>query len=86
LDQFPLDELKIDRAFLQAIQTGTDDAPIITAMIAMAHSLGLSTVVEGVENERQVTFLRHRGCDAYQGRRFSPAVPEAAFAALLTRS
>lgn len=86
LDQFPLDELKIDRAFLEAVKSGSKDAPIITAIIAMAHSLGLSTVVEGVETDRQFTFLRDRGCDAYQGRRFSPLVPEKDFAKLLTRT
>ncbi len=86
LDQFPLDELKIDRAFLQAIRAGTHDAPIIAAIIAMAHSLGLRAVVEGVESEKQFTFLKDRGCDAYQGRRFSPPVPEEAFAALLART
>ncbi len=86
LDQFPLDELKIDRAFLQAIQAGTHDAPIITAIIAMAHSLGLTAIVEGVEVEKQFTFIKNRGCDAYQGRRFSPPVPEEAFATLLTQT
>ncbi|ETW93413.1 MAG: hypothetical protein ETSY1_39360 [Candidatus Entotheonella factor] len=86
LDQFPLDELKIDRAFLEAVKAGNNDAPIITAIIAMAHSLGLTAVVEGVETDRQFTFLRDRGCDAYQGRRFSPPVPEADFAALLKRT
>ncbi len=86
LDHFPLDELKLDRAFLQAIRVGSDDAPIITAIVAMAHSLGLTAVVEGVESEKQFTFLRDRGCDVYQGRRFSPPVPENEFAALLART
>ncbi len=86
LEQFPLDEIKIDHAFLKAIQTGTDDAPIITAIIAMAHSLGLTTVVDGVETERQLAFLRDRGCDVYQGQRFSPPVSAAAFTSLLSNS
>ncbi len=84
LEQFPLDELKIDHAFLKAIQTGTDDAPIVTAIIAMAHSLGLTTVVDGVDTERQLAFIRDRGCDAYQGDCFSPPVPAETFTALLT--
>ncbi len=86
LDQFPLDELKLDRAFLQPIRSGNDDAPIVTAIIAMAHSLGLTAVVEGVEIDKQFTFLRDRGCDVYQGRRFSPPVHEEAFTSLLART
>lgn len=86
LDQFPLDELKIDRAFLEAVKTGNKDAPIITAILAMAHSLGLTAVAMGVETDKQFTFLRDRGCDVYQGRRFSPPVPEGDFAQLLSRT
>ncbi len=86
LDQFPLDELKIDRAFLQAIKAGTHDAPIVAAIIAMAHSLGLTAMAEGVESNKQFTFLRNRGCDVYQGRHFSPPIPEDAFAALLAQT
>lgn len=86
LEQFPLDELKIDDAFLKALKTGADDAPIITAIIAMAHSLGFTTVVKGVETDRQLTFLRDRECDAYQGRRFSPPVPVEEFTSLLSNS
>ncbi len=88
LDQLPLDELKLDCAFLQAIRSGSDDAPIIAAIIAMAHKLGLTAVVEGVEIDKQFTFLRDRGCDIYQGRRFSlsPPVHEEAFTTLLTRT
>jgi diguanylate cyclase (GGDEF)-like protein len=86
LEQFPLDELKIDRSFISAIQAKTDDAPIVTAMVAMAHSLGLTVVVEGVESKEQLAFLRTRGCDVYQGHLFSKPLPADAFATLLQQT
>ncbi len=86
LKQFPLDELKVDRSFVSPIQTEADDAPIVTAIIAMAHSLGLSVVAEGVETEAQLAFLRARNCDVYQGYLCSKPIPGDAFAALLART
>jgi diguanylate cyclase (GGDEF)-like protein len=83
LKQFPLDELKIDRSFVSSIQSETDDSPIVTAIIAMAHSLGLNVVAEGVETEQQLSFLRNRGCDEYQGYLYSKPVAGDKFAALL---
>jgi diguanylate cyclase (GGDEF)-like protein len=67
LRQMPLDTLKIDRSFVSEIGSVGDDAPIVTATIAMAHSLGLSVVAEGVETEAQLAYLRHGGCDLAQG-------------------
>ncbi|HEY7491910.1 MAG TPA: EAL domain-containing protein [Candidatus Tectomicrobia bacterium] len=86
LRQFPLDELKIDRSFVSVIQAETDDAPIVAAIIAMAHSLGLTVVTEGVETEQQLMFLRQRGCDEYQGYLCSKPVDMDGFAALLPRT
>jgi diguanylate cyclase (GGDEF)-like protein len=86
LRQFPLDELKIDRSFVSAIQAETDDAPIVAAIIAMAHSLGLTVVAEGVETAQQLAFLRHRGCNEYQGYLCSKPVIADEFAALLARA
>ncbi len=83
LKQLPLDELKIDRSFISGIRSETDDAPIVTAIIAMAHSLGLRVVVEGIETEHQLKFSRDRGCDEYQGFLFSQPVPSAEFETLL---
>ena len=85
LGQFPIDELKIDRSFLGAIDSKTGDggAPIVVAIIALAHSLGLSVVAEGVETEAQWAFLRDRGCDQCQGYLFGKPVPAAEFARLL---
>jgi len=71
LKRFPLDELKIDRSFISDLDTDADDAAIVTAIIAMGHGLGLSVVAEGVEAERQLAFLKQRGCEGYQGYLFS---------------
>ena len=86
LTQLPLDELKIDRSFIKGIQSETDDAPIVTAIIAMAHSLNLRVVMEGVETQCQLQFSRDRGCDEYQGFLFSEPVPSAEFAILLAQN
>jgi diguanylate cyclase (GGDEF)-like protein len=75
LDKFPLDELKIDRSFVSRIKDANDRAAIITAIIAMAHSLGLTVVAEGVETEAQLAFLAAQGCDHFQGYLRSKAVP-----------
>ena len=82
LKQLPLDELKIDRSFIAGLRSETDDAPIITAIVAMAHSLKLRVVIEGVETQHQLNFARDRGCDEYQGFLFSQPVPSPEFAAL----
>jgi len=71
LEQFPLDELKIDRSFVSKIDTLTGEAPIVSAIIAMAHSLRFSLVAEGVETEQQLDFLRRHKCEYYQGYLFS---------------
>jgi EAL domain-containing protein (putative c-di-GMP-specific phosphodiesterase class I) len=68
------------------IRAETDDAPIIAAIIAMAHSLDLTVVAEGVETEQQLVFLRKRGCDEYQGYLCSKPVDTDGFAALLART
>jgi len=74
LKRFPITTLKIDRAFVQDICTDDDDAAIITAIIAMAHSLRLSIVAEGVETPEQIAFLQDKQCEIIQGYYFSPPV------------
>ncbi len=86
LKRLPLDELKIDRSFIIDIRSDKDDAPIVTAIIAMAHSLNLRVVMEGIETEHQLVFSRDRGCDEYQGFFFSKPVPSQEFETLLERS
>lgn len=67
LKAFPVDVLKIDRTFIDGLPDDHNDAAIVRAIIAMAHSLGLRVVAEGVETEAQLAFLRDLGCDEYQG-------------------
>jgi diguanylate cyclase (GGDEF)-like protein len=83
LKRLPLDTLKIDRSFVREITTSPDDAAITTAIIAMAHALGLRVVGEGIETESQREVLRRQGCDAMQGYLFSRPVPAADLAPFL---
>jgi diguanylate cyclase (GGDEF)-like protein len=86
LNKFPLDELKIDRSFIQQIKAPEDHAAIITAIIAMAHSLGLSVVAEGVETASQLAFLEAQGCDEFQGYLKSRPLPAHEFAERFLRA
>ncbi|PWK15701.1 putative bifunctional diguanylate cyclase/phosphodiesterase [Tumebacillus permanentifrigoris] len=83
LKKFPIDTLKIDRSFVGDIPADSDDAAIVTAIIAMAHNLKLTVVAEGVETEAQLEFLREQNCDAMQGFLFSRPVPAHQLAQLL---
>jgi diguanylate cyclase (GGDEF)-like protein len=83
LKHFPLDNLKIDRAFIREIVTDPDDAAISTAIIALGHALGLTVTAEGVETEHHVMLLREQGCDEMQGYFFSRPVRAEILAALL---
>ena len=82
LQRFPIDELKIDKSFVDGVLDDVDSAAIVVAIIAMAKSLGLSLVAEGVETAEQLAFLRDRGCDQCQGYLFSKPVPADEFARL----
>ncbi len=84
LKRFPIDTLKIDQSFVHDITTDPDTAAIVTAIIAMAHSLRLKVVAEGVEFAEQANFLRRHGCDQMQGFLIKPPVAASEFLALVS--
>ena len=83
LKRFAVSALKIDRGFIQGVPTDLHDSAIASAIIAMAHDLGLSVVAEGVENEAQLEFLRRHYCDVVQGFLLSYPLPAEACRELL---
>ena len=83
LKRLPIDQVKIDLSFVRPIANGPDDAAIVRGMIALAHSLHLEVVAEGVETQRQYEILRELGCDEVQGYHLGRALPVADFEALV---
>jgi EAL domain len=84
LRSFPIDEVKIDRSFVNDIAPGQTGGPLVTAVTAMGHALGLQVVAEGVETFEQLRFLLGRGCDAAQGYLVGRAVTASTMQQLLT--
>jgi diguanylate cyclase (GGDEF)-like protein/PAS domain S-box-containing protein len=80
LQRFPVRVLKIGRSFVSGIEGDANATAIVTAIIAMAESLGLDVVAEGVESAAQADFLRTHGCRVAQGFYFGPPVPADVFA------
>ena len=76
LKQFPISKLKIDREFIREINNDQDDAAIVRAIIAMAKTLNLGIVAEGIENIDQLSLLQDLNCDSYQGFYFSRPLPK----------
>ncbi len=83
LTQLPFDVFKIDRQFVMALEADKQAPAIVEMILAMAETLGLKTVAEGVETERQADFLRRRGCTMAQGFLYSPGLPHDKFMDLL---
>ena len=83
LKRLPVDALKIDQSFIRDATTDANDAEIIRAIVAMAQSLNLMVIAEGVETSQQLEFLQHIGCHFYQGYLFSEPQELRAFEALL---
>lgn len=85
LRELPVDILKIDRSYISNLLDDRRGAAMVSAMIALGHSLDLKVVAEGVEREEQLAAVREFGCDALQGFLISRPVDAATFAALITR-
>jgi EAL domain-containing protein (putative c-di-GMP-specific phosphodiesterase class I) len=83
LKKFPLNVLKIDRSFIQDIQLNGKSESLITGIIAMARSLGMQVVAEGVEKEEQLDFLRAQHCDNVQGFLLGRPIPAAELTGML---
>jgi EAL domain-containing protein (putative c-di-GMP-specific phosphodiesterase class I) len=79
LKKFPIDRLKIDRSFVQDLGTNQPGEEIVGAIIAMAHSLKMAVIAEGVETSKQLAMLMDLHCDEIQGFYFSTAVPAPEF-------
>ncbi|MCU1487633.1 MAG: hypothetical protein JWN67_4379 [Actinomycetia bacterium] len=77
LADLPLDMIKIDRSFLAGVRSADDESPVLAAVVAMAHGLGLEVVAEGVETEEQLAFVARLGCDLAQGYLLGRALPNA---------
>jgi EAL domain-containing protein (putative c-di-GMP-specific phosphodiesterase class I) len=76
LKRFPINQLKVDRTFVRDLPHNGDDVAITRAVIAMAHSLKMSVVAEGVEHQHQFDLLRAEGCDEFQGYYCRPPLEE----------
>jgi len=86
LKKFPLSKVKIDRSFISDLVQGSNDAALVSAIIAMSHSLGLLVVAEGVETDEQLRFLQDLHCDEIQGYLVSKPLPSDEICELLDRS
>jgi EAL domain-containing protein (putative c-di-GMP-specific phosphodiesterase class I) len=85
LKKFPIHNLKVDQSFVRDIGEYQDSETIVSLIISMAHTLKLKVIAEGVETERQLSFLKEQKCDMFQGYLFSKPVPAEMFEKLLVK-
>src|SRR5262249_50593039 len=83
LKNFPIDTLKIDRSFVKDLATDPKEEAIVSAIIVLAHSLGMDVVAEGVETKEELAILRKHHCDKMQGSLFTRPLPPQDFEKLL---
>ena len=86
LKRFPFDKIKIDRSFVQQLETENEDAAIVRAILAMGHSLGMAATAEGVETSEQMSYLHSEGCDQAQGFHLGRPMPAEGAASLARRA
>ncbi len=86
LQRLPLDELKIDRSFIEEVQSEENRSPIVRAMVSMAHDLGMTVVAEGIETDIQLNHMKLLQCELYQGYLCSKPIVAKAFTELLAQS
>jgi diguanylate cyclase (GGDEF)-like protein len=75
LKRLPIDAVKIDKSFITSVDTDADDAAIVSAIVALAHILGLKVTAEGVETKAQLDYMKQLNCDEIQGYLFGKAMP-----------
>jgi len=85
LKRFPVDTIKMDKSFVRDVASDAQSGAIATAIVTLAHSLGMDVVAEGVETRDQLESLAARGCDTVQGFLFSRPVPAGEIAELVRR-
>ncbi len=86
LRSLPFDIFKIDRTFIKGVCQNAEDKAIVSAIVTLGHSLGMTMVAEGVETEEQMTFLKQINCKLLQGFLFSPPVPLNQFELMLRKN
>ncbi|WP_338418155.1 putative bifunctional diguanylate cyclase/phosphodiesterase [Izhakiella australiensis] len=84
LSHFPVDKIKIDRSFIQSLDSGENATAIIESVVKLGHAMGLTVTAEGVETSSQMSALAEAGCNQLQGYLFSEAIPPDRIASLLS--